>query len=53
MTALGFLNPFMSLALNRDHPGIVSPAYAAYGPVHCFGDIFADLIFAARKKSGS
>jgi SAM-dependent methyltransferase len=53
MTALGFLNPVMSLALNRDHPGIVEPEYAAYGAVHHFGDIFADLIFASRKKSGS
>ena len=49
LTALGFLNPVMSLALNRDRAGIVPPQCAAYGPVHRFGDIFADVIFAARK----
>ncbi|MCX6565180.1 MAG: class I SAM-dependent methyltransferase [Candidatus Aminicenantes bacterium] len=53
MAALGFLNPVMSLALNRDRSGIVEPAGAVYGPIHRFGDIFADLIFAARKKTGS
>ena len=50
-TALGFLNPVMSAAFNRDRPGIVKPEVAAYGPVHRFSDIFADVIFAARKKS--
>lgn len=49
LTGLGFLNPILSWALNRDRPGLVPPEIAAYGPVHRFGDIFGDLVFAGRK----
>ncbi|MBN1938577.1 MAG: class I SAM-dependent methyltransferase [Candidatus Aminicenantes bacterium] len=49
LTGLGFLNPFLSLALNRDRAGVVLPEIASYGPIHRFGDIFADLVYAGRK----
>jgi SAM-dependent methyltransferase len=51
MTALGFLNPVMSAALNRHRPGIAAPEAAAYGSHHRFGDIYGDLIFTARRNT--
>ena len=50
MTALGFLNPIMSAALNRHRPGVVEPEATTYGTLHHFGDIYGDLIFIAHKK---
>jgi SAM-dependent methyltransferase len=52
MTLLGFLNPLASAALNRDRPGIHEPRIIDYGRSHRFGDIYADLIYTARKKTG-
>jgi len=48
---LGPLNPAASAAFNRDHPGLVEPAVTAYGPVHRFGDIYADAVLSARKAA--
>jgi SAM-dependent methyltransferase len=52
MTALGFLNPLAGAAFNRDRRGMLEPRIVAYGRVHRFGDIYGDLIFTARKKTG-
>ncbi|MDD8029250.1 MAG: class I SAM-dependent methyltransferase [Acidobacteriota bacterium] len=49
--ALGPLNPVASAAFNRDHPGLVEPAVTVYGPVHRFGDIYADAILSGRKAA--
>jgi SAM-dependent methyltransferase len=53
MTALGVLNPLASAAFNRDRRGMVEPRIVAYGRIHRFGDIYGDLIFTARKKTGT
>lgn len=52
VAAAGALNPLLSLVLNRHGHGFVEAVPARYGRGHCFGDIFAELIFAARKKEG-
>jgi len=53
MTAIGFLNPVMSAALNRHRSGITTPEVNAYGVLHRFGDIYGDLIYTAQKKDDS
>jgi SAM-dependent methyltransferase len=53
MTALGFLNPLAGAAFNRDRRGMLEPRIVDYGRIHRFGDIYGDLIFTARKKSGT
>jgi SAM-dependent methyltransferase len=50
LTALGAANPLLSLALNRHLGGVRDAVPARYGRLHRFGDIYADLIVAARKK---
>jgi SAM-dependent methyltransferase len=52
MTAIGFLNPLAGAAFNRDRRGMLEPRIVAYGRIHRFGDIYGDLIFTARKKTG-
>jgi len=53
MTALGVLNPLASAAFNRDRRGMAAPGISSYGRIHRFGDIYGDLIFTARKKTGT
>ena len=50
VAAAGALNPLLSLVLNRHRRGFVQDVPARFGRSHRFGDIFADLIVAARKK---
>jgi len=53
MTALGFLNPLAGAVFNRDRRGMLEPRIVDYGRIHRFGDIYGDLVFTARKKTGS
>jgi SAM-dependent methyltransferase len=48
--ALGFLNPLLSVALNRSRPGIDDTFEVRYGPLHSAGDIYGDLILIGRKR---
>ena len=49
VTAMGFLNPFLSRAVNRHEEGIAESIAGSYGPVHSFGDIYGDIILIAEK----
>jgi SAM-dependent methyltransferase len=51
VTALGFLNPFLSRAINRHEEGLESDVSGSYGPVHSFGDIYGDAILIAEKPA--
>ena len=50
VTALGFLNPFLSRALNRHTEGVIDNFRCAYGPVHSFGDIYGDAVITIVKS---
>ena len=49
--ALGFMNPFLSVALNRTRPGIDDAFAVEYGALHSARDIYGDLILVGRKRS--
>lgn len=46
---LGFLNPFLSMLINADRPGLDSSLFSSYETIHTTRDIYGDLILAARK----
>lgn len=50
VTALGFLNPVISRALNRHTEGLNDDFRSAYGPIHSFGDIFGDVVITIAKS---
>ena len=51
VTALGFLNPFLSRAINRHEEGIAGDIEGSYGPLHSFGDVYGDVILIAEKTA--
>ena len=51
VTALGFLNPLISRAINRHANGLIDAVPSAYGPIHDFGDIFGDVVITIAKSS--
>jgi SAM-dependent methyltransferase len=50
VTALGFLNPFFSRALNQHREGIVDDFQSDYGLLHSFGDIYGDAVITIAKS---
>jgi SAM-dependent methyltransferase len=46
---LGFINPFLSLLLNRHKEGLYMEFLTSYAPVHSLRDIYGDLILACHK----
>ena len=50
VTALGFLNPLVSRALNRHAEGLVDDFRIAYGPIHRFSDVFGDAVIVIDKN---
>jgi SAM-dependent methyltransferase len=48
--ALGFLNPLLSMAMNRSRKGTDSAFPVDYGDVHTARDVYGDLIMSGRKK---
>jgi SAM-dependent methyltransferase len=50
VTALGFLNPLFSRAVNRHVEGLVDDFRSDYGPVHRFGDIYGDAVITIDKS---
>jgi SAM-dependent methyltransferase len=51
VTAMGFLNPFFSRALNRHAEGLIDDFRSAYGPIHGFGDMYGDAVITIVKSS--
>lgn len=50
VTALGFLNPIFSRALNRHAEGMIDDFRSAYGLLHSFGDIYGDAVITIAKS---
>jgi SAM-dependent methyltransferase len=50
VTALGFLNPIFSRALNRHTEGMIDDFRTVYGSVHSFGDIYGDAVITIAKS---
>jgi len=48
--ALGFVNPLLSVAMNRSSKGIDAAFAVNYGEVHTARDVYGDLIMSGRKK---
>jgi SAM-dependent methyltransferase len=48
--ALGFMNPLLSLAINRSRQGMNSGLAGDYGEFHTARDVYGDLIMTGRKK---
>lgn len=48
--ALGFMNPLLSLAINRSRQGMNSGFAGDYGEFHTARDVYGDLIMTGRKK---
>jgi SAM-dependent methyltransferase len=48
--ALGFMNPFLSMAINRSSNGIAGPLKGNYGQYHTAKDVYGDLILTGQKK---
>ena len=47
--ALGFVNPFLSLAVNRSCKGMNDFSRVVYGEIHSARDVYGDLILTGRK----
>jgi ubiquinone/menaquinone biosynthesis C-methylase UbiE len=47
--ALGFVNPFLSLAINRSSKGMNDFSRVTYGEIHSARDVYGDLILTGRK----
>jgi SAM-dependent methyltransferase len=50
VTALGFLNPFISRAVNRLAESLVDDFRTSYGPVHRFADTYGDAVITIDKS---
>jgi SAM-dependent methyltransferase len=48
--ALGFINPLLSVAVNRSRQGMNSGLAGDYGEFHTARDVYGDLIMTGRKK---
>jgi len=48
--ALGFMNPLLSVAVNRSRPGMDSSLAGSYGEFHSAGDVYGDLILTGLKR---
>ena len=46
---LGWMNPVVSMIVNRSGPGIRSGGASHYGPTFADGDVYGDLLFSGRK----
>jgi len=46
---LGFMNPLLSIAVNRSHQGMSSGLAGAYGEFHSASDVYGDLILTGHK----
>jgi SAM-dependent methyltransferase len=47
--ALGFLNPWISAAVNRSTPGLKTDFFCSYGRVYHDEDIYGDVVIRVRK----
>jgi SAM-dependent methyltransferase len=47
---LGFINPLLSMAVNRSRQGMNSALAGDYGEFHTARDVYGDLIMTGRKK---
>jgi SAM-dependent methyltransferase len=47
---LGFVNPLLSVAINRSTKGISIPSRVSYGQVHNARNVYADLILTGLKQ---
>ena len=48
--ALGFMNPLLSLAINRSSNGVEGSLKGKYGQFHAAHDVYGDLIMTGQKK---
>jgi hypothetical protein len=48
--ALGFMNPLLSVLMNRSSQGISGSFQGNYGEFHAARDVYGDLILTGRKK---
>ena len=48
--ALGFINPLLSMAMNRSRKGMDTAFSVQYGDVHTARDVYGDLIMSGRKR---
>lgn len=48
---LGFINPFISMLINSDQPGMDRSFFTNYDVIYSDCDIYADLIFVAHKSA--
>ena len=48
---LGFLNPLLSILINRHCEGYPQRFLASYGPSHSLADIYADAVIVCRKPT--
>jgi ubiquinone/menaquinone biosynthesis C-methylase UbiE len=48
--AVGFVNPLLSVAINRSSNGVENSFKGSYGDLHSASDVYGDLILTGHKK---